>query len=223
MRGVRPRAAGPFSDARKGTKSAFKGQCPLKNPTPPGRALMLKADLHPISPPDVRMPFQKSESIEHRRESVLLLVLVEWAGPVWPKKQVGAGSDMSVVSTLLEVGRIPGEFIRGVEPPLMCAFYLAFCTSKKQAVRPDGTGHSVPRAAHLSKKVRCCTAAQKEPPPGRDRAFGAASGTPIKKGKVLHRCTKRTTTRTGPGIRCRERHTYQKGKVLHRCTNKEGF
>ncbi|EOS55203.1 hypothetical protein C814_03241, partial [Anaerotruncus sp. G3(2012)] len=23
----------------------------------------------------------------------------------------------------------------------MCAFYLAFCTSKKQAVRPDGTGH----------------------------------------------------------------------------------
>ncbi|RKJ81739.1 hypothetical protein D7Y41_25160 [Anaerotruncus sp. 1XD22-93] len=92
MRGVRPRAAGPFSDARKGTKSAFKGQCPLKNPTPPGRALMLKADLHPISPPDVRMPFQKSESIEHRRESVLLLVLVEWAGPVWPKKQVGAGA-----------------------------------------------------------------------------------------------------------------------------------
>ena len=36
MRGIRPRAAGPFSDARKGTKSAFKGQCPLKNPSPPG-------------------------------------------------------------------------------------------------------------------------------------------------------------------------------------------
>ena len=160
----------PFRMREKGRKAHLRGQCPLKNPTPPGRALMLKADLHPISPPDVRMPFQKSESIEHRREGVLLPARVEWAGPVWPKKQVGAGSDMSVVSTLLEVGRIPGEFIRGVEPPLMCAFYLAFCTSKKQAVRPDGTGHSVPRAAHLSKKVRCCTAAQKEPPPGRDRA-----------------------------------------------------
>ena len=89
MRGVRPRAAGPFSDARKGTKSAFKGQCPLKNPTPPGRALMLKADLHPISPPDVRMPFQKSESIEHRRESVLLLVLVEWGGLSGQKNRPG--------------------------------------------------------------------------------------------------------------------------------------
>ncbi|NBK20083.1 hypothetical protein D7Y41_31905 [Anaerotruncus sp. 1XD22-93] len=44
----------------------------------------------------------------------------------------------------------------------MCAFYLAFCTSKKQAVRPDGTGHPLPLAAHFSKKVRCCTAAQKE-------------------------------------------------------------
>jgi hypothetical protein len=48
----------------------------------------------------------------------------------------------------------------------MCAFYLAFCTSKKQAVRPDGTGHPLPLAAHLSKKVRCCTAAQKEPQRG---------------------------------------------------------
>ena len=50
----------------------------------------------------------------------------------------------------------------------MCAFYLAFCTSKKQAVRPDGTGHPLPLAAHLSKKVRCCTAAQKEPQRGAD-------------------------------------------------------
>ncbi|EOS55115.1 hypothetical protein C814_03340 [Anaerotruncus sp. G3(2012)] len=34
----------------------------------------------------------------------------------------------------------------------MCAFYLAFCTSKKQAVRPDGTGHPVPLTAHLLKR-----------------------------------------------------------------------
>ncbi len=37
MRGIRPRAAGPFSDARKGTKSAFKGRRPLKNPAPPDK------------------------------------------------------------------------------------------------------------------------------------------------------------------------------------------
>ncbi len=83
------------------------------------------------------------------------------------KKQVGAGTDMSVVSALLGAGALPGGYVRG--NPLMCAFYLAFCTSKKQAVRPDGTGHPVPPAAHLSKKVRCCTAAQKEPPPVRGR------------------------------------------------------
>ena len=51
MRGVRPRAAGPFSDARKGTKSAFKGRRPLKNPQAPRQALMLRADLHPLPPP----------------------------------------------------------------------------------------------------------------------------------------------------------------------------
>ncbi|NCE76728.1 hypothetical protein D1157_17425, partial [Anaerotruncus sp. X29] len=50
----------------------------------------------------------------------------------------------------------------------MCAFYLAFCTSKKQAVRPDGTGHPLPLAAHISKKVRHRAAAQKEPQRGAD-------------------------------------------------------
>jgi len=32
MRGIRPRAAGPFSDARKGTKSAHKGSTPYVSP-----------------------------------------------------------------------------------------------------------------------------------------------------------------------------------------------
>ncbi len=32
MRGIRPRAAGPFSDARKGTKSAHKGYPPYGTP-----------------------------------------------------------------------------------------------------------------------------------------------------------------------------------------------
>ena len=39
----------------------------------------------------------------------MLLARVEWAGVVWPKKEVRAGSDMSVVSALLEVGRILGD------------------------------------------------------------------------------------------------------------------
>ena len=72
----------------------------------------------------------------------------------------------------------------------MCAFYLAFCTSKKQAVRPDGTGHPGAACGTPLKKARCCAAAQKEPLP-----------------------------RTGPGILCRLRHTSKKGKVLHRCTS----
>ena len=107
----------------------------LGQDAPHGRGV---SDPSPCAPP---RQAGKPGPIGHRVVGFCGTARVEWAGPVWPKKQVGAGSDMSVVSTLLEVGRIPGEFIRGVEPPLMCAFYLAFCTSKKQAVRPDGTGH----------------------------------------------------------------------------------
>ncbi len=54
MRGVRPRTAGPFSDARKGTKSARKGRTPYVSPLPPDEALMLKADLHPLPPPSAK-------------------------------------------------------------------------------------------------------------------------------------------------------------------------
>ena len=118
----------------------------LGQDAPHGRGV---SDPSPCAPP---RQAGKPGPIGHRVVGFCGTARGEWAGPVWAKKQVGAGSDMSVVSTLLEVGRIPGEFIRGVEPPLMCAFYLAFCTSKKQAVRPDGTGHSVPPAAHLSKR-----------------------------------------------------------------------
>ena len=53
-------------------------------------------------------------------------------------------------------------------------------------------------------------ASEKEPAArGRTpRITGAACGTPIKKSKVLHRCTKRTPARGRiPRIRCRLRHT----------------
>jgi len=74
--------------------------------------------------------------------------------PCLGKKQVGAGTDMRVV--------------------FMCAFYLAFCTSKKQAVRPDGTGHPLPLAAHLLKRQGAAQLHKKSHYPGRDRASSAA-------------------------------------------------
>ena len=46
MRGVRPRAAGPFSDARKGTKSAHKGDTPLCNPQRGARLWLGGNDTH---------------------------------------------------------------------------------------------------------------------------------------------------------------------------------
>ena len=49
----------------------------------------------------------------------------------------------------------------------MCAFYLAFCTSKKQAVRPDGTGHPLPPAAHISKRQGTAQLHKKNPSAGR--------------------------------------------------------
>ncbi len=41
----------------------------------------------------------------------------------------------------------------------------------------------------------------------RERTPRAARGTPLKEGKVLHRCTKRTTVRAGTDTPCRSRHT----------------
>ena len=65
----------------------------------------------------------------------------------------------------------------------MCAFYLAFCTSKKQAVRPDGTGHPLPLTAHLLKRQGAAQLHKKSHYPGRDRASCAARGTLIKKAR----------------------------------------
>jgi len=53
MRGVRPRAAGPFSDARKGTKSAFKGRRPLWNPRKGARLWLGGKDTHVSACPDL--------------------------------------------------------------------------------------------------------------------------------------------------------------------------
>ncbi len=53
MRGVRPRAAGPFSDARKGTKSAHKGVSPLWNPRKGARLWLGGKDTHVSARPDL--------------------------------------------------------------------------------------------------------------------------------------------------------------------------
>ncbi|RKJ74379.1 hypothetical protein D7Y41_34500, partial [Anaerotruncus sp. 1XD22-93] len=53
MRGIRPRAAGPFSDARKGTKSAHKGEAPLWNPRKGARLWLGGKDTHVTARPDL--------------------------------------------------------------------------------------------------------------------------------------------------------------------------
>ena len=53
MRGIRPRAAGPFSDARKGTKSAHKGVSPLWNPRKGARLWLGGRDTHVSARPNL--------------------------------------------------------------------------------------------------------------------------------------------------------------------------
>ena len=53
MRGIRPRAAGPFSDARKGTKSAHKGEAPLCIPRKGARLWLGGKDTHVSARPDL--------------------------------------------------------------------------------------------------------------------------------------------------------------------------
>ncbi len=53
MRGIRPRAAGPFSDARKGTKSAHKGEAPLCIPRKDARLWLGGKDTHVTARPDL--------------------------------------------------------------------------------------------------------------------------------------------------------------------------
>ena len=53
MRGIRPRAAGPFSDARKGTKSAHKGEAPLCIPRKGARLWLGGKDTHVSARPNL--------------------------------------------------------------------------------------------------------------------------------------------------------------------------
>ena len=53
MRGVRPRAAGTFSDARKGTKSARKGVSPLRIPQNAARLQQGGKDAHVSARPNL--------------------------------------------------------------------------------------------------------------------------------------------------------------------------
>ncbi|NBK19594.1 hypothetical protein D7Y41_31625 [Anaerotruncus sp. 1XD22-93] len=100
------------------------------------------SDPSPCAPP---RQAGKLGPIGHCAEGFCGTARVEWAGPVWAKNR--SGRAVTCVSLPPSQRRAP---FRGIHKggPLMCAFYLAFCTSKKQAVRPDGTGHPVPLAAH---------------------------------------------------------------------------
>ncbi|RKJ76095.1 hypothetical protein D7Y41_32280, partial [Anaerotruncus sp. 1XD22-93] len=88
-------------------------------------------------------------------------------------------------------------------------FYLAFCTSKKQAVRPDGTGHPVPLTAHLLKRQGAAQLHKKSHYPGRDRASSAVRGTLIKKARCCAAAQKRQ----------RAAQLHKKGNVPRSCTH----
>ena len=115
-------------DARAGCALRGRGQCPL-----------------PVCPSPASWQAQSDRAL---CSGVLRRGLGRVAGPVWTKNR--SGRAVTCVSFPPSQRRAP---FRGIHKgfPLMCAFYLAFCTSKKQAVRPDGTGHPLPLAAHLLK------------------------------------------------------------------------
>ena len=74
---------------------------------------------------------------------------VEWAGPVWAKNR--SGRAVTCVSFPPSQRRAPFRGIHKGASPLCVLFTLLFAQAKKQAVRPDGTGHPLPLAAHLLK------------------------------------------------------------------------
>ena len=49
-----------------------------------------------------------TDPFEHSVEGFCGAARVEWAGPVWTKKQVGAGCDMRVFSAQPKAGILPG-------------------------------------------------------------------------------------------------------------------
>ena len=116
------------------------------------------SDPSPCAPPRQALC---TDPFEHSVEGFCGAARVERAGPAWAKNR--SGRALTCVSFPPSQRRAPFRGIHKGGFPLMCAFYLAFCTSKKQAVRPDGTGHPVP----------------------------LTSGTTLKKGKVLRSCTKK--------------------------------
>ena len=115
----------------------------------------------------------------------------EWAGPVWAKNR--SGRAVTCVSFPPSQRRAPFRGIHKGYSPYVC--FLPCFLHKQKTSRPPGRDRASSAACgtHL-KKVRCCAAAQKEPQRGADTPHpGAACGTLLKKGKVLHRCIKKAT------------------------------
>ena len=99
---------------------------------------------------------------------------VEWAGPVWAKNR--SGRAVTCVSLPPSQRRAPFRGFHKGDTPL-CALLVPFRASEKgPAARGRTPRIPVPLAAHFSKKVRCCTAAQKESPRGGGLPASPAAG-----------------------------------------------
>ncbi len=88
----------------------------------------------------------------------------ERTGPVWTKNRLRRA--LTCVSLPPSQRRAPFRGFHKGDTPLCVLFTLLFAQAKNKPSARTGPGIPVPLAAHLSKKVRCCTAAQKEPQRG---------------------------------------------------------
>ena len=105
----------------------------------------------------------------------------EWAGPVWAKNR--SRRAVTCVSLPPSQRRAPFRGIHKGASPLCVLFTLLFAQAKNKPSARTGPGIPAPLAAHLSKKVRCCTAAQKDPPRG--------GGYPASRCRLRHTSQKR--------------------------------
>ena len=166
------RLAPDQTDRRSRLPRVFSGLRPEARHTP-RRPCGLPHGLGGGDPSPCAPPRQagKPGPFEHSVEGFCGAARVERAWSIWTKNR--SGRALTCVSFPPSQRRAPFRGIHKGGFPLMCAFYLAFCTSKKQAVRPDGTGHPLPLAAHFSKKVRYSTAVH--PPPSSGGIQGCKS------------------------------------------------
>ena len=104
------RLAPDQTDRRSRLPRVFSGLRPEARHTP-RRPCGLPHGLGVSDPSPCAPPRQAlcTDPFEHSVEGFCGAARVEWAGPVWTKKQVGAGTDMRVFSAQPKAGTLPGD------------------------------------------------------------------------------------------------------------------